>query len=114
MVALPAIAPDATAQTAREVLGQAGRLLGFGASFLVSILNPELLVVGGSVALAGDLLLDPLREALHVDVLPAERVPVVQSKLVGDAALTGAVLLALRSVAEPPTRLAGVSAGSDQ
>jgi len=75
-------------------LRDAGNLLGLGASYLVSILNPQLVVVGGEVSAAGDMLLEPLRAALHEDVLEPEQVPVVGSTLTGDPALTGAVLLA--------------------
>jgi hypothetical protein len=46
------------------------------------------------VSPAGELLLDPLRAALHEDVLEPEQVPVVTTGLTGDAALAGAVLLA--------------------
>lgn len=91
---------------AREVLAEAGARLGRGVSYLASILNPEMIVVGGRVALAGDLLLEPLRRALADDLLDAERVPVVQSSLAGRAELTGAVLLAL----EPPSHLVPRSA----
>ena len=81
-------------ELARDALRTAGHLLGLGTSYLVSILNPALVVVGGEVAPAGDLLLEPLRAALHEDVLEPERVPVVATGLSGDAALAGAVLLA--------------------
>jgi predicted NBD/HSP70 family sugar kinase len=96
----------------RDVLQAAGRWLGLGTSYLVSILNPELVVVGGEAALAGDLLLDPLRTTLAVDALTAEQVPVVASTLPGDAALRGAGLVALHRapadrVGSAPMRSAG-------
>ena len=81
-------------EVARDTLRAAGHLLGLGTSYLVSILNPELVVVGGEVSPAGDLLLEPLRATLHEDVLEPERVPVVATALTGDPALAGAVLLA--------------------
>jgi N-acetylglucosamine repressor len=79
---------------ARSALRDAGHLLGLGTSYLVSILNPELVVVGGEVSRAGGFLLAPLRATLHEDVLEPEQVPVVMTGLTGDAALAGAVLLA--------------------
>jgi predicted NBD/HSP70 family sugar kinase len=79
---------------ARDVLVEAGHMLGLGASYLVSILNPELIVIGGESAEAFDLLLGPVRDALARDTLEAERVPVVASGIDADAAVTGAVLLA--------------------
>ena len=48
---------------ARRVLDDAGHMLGLGTSYLVSILNPELVVVGGEAADAFEFLLDPLRGA---------------------------------------------------
>src|SRR4051812_22974234 len=79
------------------VLDDAGHMLGLGTSYLVSILNPELVVVGGESAEAFDFLLEPLRGALAQDALEAERVPVVASSVEGDAALAGAVLLAFEA-----------------
>jgi predicted NBD/HSP70 family sugar kinase len=82
---------------ARRVLDDAGHMLGLGSSYLVSILNPELVVVGGEAADAFDFLLDPLRGALAQDALEAEQVPVVASGVVGDAGVVGAVLLAFEA-----------------
>jgi predicted NBD/HSP70 family sugar kinase len=79
------------------VLDDAGHMLGLGASYLVGILNPELVVVGGESAEAFDFLLEPLRGALAQDALEAEQVPVVASGVEGDAAIAGAVLLAFEA-----------------
>jgi predicted NBD/HSP70 family sugar kinase len=79
---------------ARRVLDDAGHMLGLGSSYLVSILNPELVVVGGEASEAFEFLLEPLRGALAQDALEAEQVPVVASAIEGDAAVVGAVLLA--------------------
>jgi predicted NBD/HSP70 family sugar kinase len=82
---------------ARQVLLDAGHMLGLGTSYLVGILNPELVVVGGESAEAFEFLLDPLRGALAQDALEAEQVPVVASALDGDAGVAGAVLLAFEA-----------------
>jgi predicted NBD/HSP70 family sugar kinase len=82
---------------ARRVLDDAGHMLGLGVSYLVGILNPELVVVGGESAEAFDFLLDPVRRALAQDALEAEHVPVVASAVEGDAAVAGAVLLAFEA-----------------
>jgi predicted NBD/HSP70 family sugar kinase len=95
--------PDAV-RAAREghegalrVLDEAGHMLGLGASYLVGILNPELVVVGGESSEAFDFLLEPLRGGLAQDALEAEQVPVVASTIEGDAAVAGAVLLAFEA-----------------
>jgi N-acetylglucosamine repressor len=82
---------------ALRVLDDAGHMLGLGASYLVGILNPELVVVGGESAEAFDFLLEPLRRGLAQDALEPEQVPVVVSSVEGDAAVAGAVLLAFEA-----------------
>ncbi len=59
-----------------QALTDAGRWLGIGISNLVAILDPAVVVVGGAVAAAGDLLLDPARAEISVRLSGAEhRVP---------------------------------------
>ena len=45
-----------------EILDGIGRRLGAGIGSLVNIFNPELVVIGGGFAAAGDFVLDPARE----------------------------------------------------
>ena len=82
---------------ARELLAEVGRWLGVGLAGLVGALDPGRVVVGGGVSEAGDLLLDPAREALAAR-LPGRGhrpVPEVRAALLGvDAGLVGASLLA--------------------
>src|SRR5699024_12543905 len=47
----------------RELLGELGTWLGRGMASIFSLLDPDVIVVGGGVADAGDLLLDPARRA---------------------------------------------------
>jgi glucokinase len=67
----------------------------------VNILDPEVVVIGGGLIAAGDLLLGPVRRAFtgHVEG-GADRVPVdiVAAELGDDAGMLGAAWLA-RSVA---------------
>jgi predicted NBD/HSP70 family sugar kinase len=49
---------------ARRVIHEAGRALGTVSATLLNLLNPEMLVVGGNLASAGDLLLDGIRESV--------------------------------------------------
>lgn len=61
--------PDVTAAAqdgdaaAMSLLGELGRWIGEGAASIGSVLDPEVIVLGGGVASAGALLLDPAREA---------------------------------------------------
>ena len=47
-----------------EAIVQAGELIGVVLAGLVNLINPSLILVGGSVARAGDLLLDPIRRTI--------------------------------------------------
>ena len=81
--------------SALRSLEDAGFHLGWGIGSLVNILNPSLIVVGGDLARAGDLLLEPARVGLRRHALDAvAATPVVVSKLGHRASLVGAVLLA--------------------
>jgi len=84
--------PDAIA-----VYRELGRLLGVGLTSLVNAFNPELVVVGGAVAAAGDLLLEPARREIARRALRPQRdeVRVVPAKFAADAGLLGAAALAL-------------------
>jgi len=46
-------------------LRQVGRYLGIGIANLVTLISPDRVVIGGGVAAAGDLLLDPIRAELR-------------------------------------------------
>jgi glucokinase len=76
---------------AREVIGAAGRELGLGLANVVDVLNPEMIVVGGGVAEAGNLLLEPARAALRqwAQPLAARQVRVSRSRLGSRAGLLG-------------------------
>jgi glucokinase len=46
-------------------LQQMGRYLGIGIASMIVVVTPDRVVIGGGVAAAGDLLLDPIRAELH-------------------------------------------------
>lgn len=50
-------------ELAVELLADLGRWVGEGCASLAAVLDPELFVLGGGVAAAGDLVLEPAREA---------------------------------------------------
>ena len=50
---------------ATALIAESGRWLGVGLSTVVNLLNPELIIVAGEGVEAGDLRLDPMREALN-------------------------------------------------
>ena len=79
-----------------EILDGIGRRLGAGIGSLVNIFNPELVVIGGGFAAAGDFVLDPAREIVAREGLAGagERVRIVRAELGTAAGLIGAGLVA--------------------
>jgi glucokinase len=81
---------------ARLAFAQAGERIGRALAGLVNTLNPDAIVIGGGVMAAGELLLAPLRTALHRHALGPARsaVVVLPAALGNNAGLIGAALLA--------------------
>jgi glucokinase len=79
---------------AQQGLTDAGRYLGIGVCNVVVLLTVDRIVVGGGVAAAGDLLLEPIRDELRrrVHVTEAERVDVVCAQLGTWAGAIGAAI----------------------
>jgi predicted NBD/HSP70 family sugar kinase len=98
---LPADVAQAAAhgdEVALEVSAEIGGALGLGASWLINLFGPAVLVVAGELAGIGEPLLGPLREAAAELTLPAlrERVDLRTARLGRDAEIRGAALLALQ------------------
>jgi glucokinase len=86
--------------TALEILDGIGRKLGAAIGSFVNIFRPDLVVIGGGFAAAGDFLLGPARETMRREALPPadERVQIVRAELGTAAGLIGAALVAHDSV----------------
>jgi glucokinase len=89
-----AVAAERGSVSARAIFAEAGRWIGLALGNLICALNPEAVVVGGGVAAAGDLLLDPIRAEIERStiVFPPARggVTVTASPLGGQAGAMGA------------------------
>jgi len=79
-------------KTAREVLRSSGEALGVSAAFLVNVLDPEMIVVGGGLGLAGGLYWDAFEQACreHIFADNSRGLPIVSAKMGIDAGLIGA------------------------
>ena len=79
-----------------EILDGIGRHLGAGIGSLVNIFNPELVVIGGGFAAAGDFVLEPAREIVRREALAhaGDRLQIVRAELGTAAGLIGAGLVA--------------------
>ena len=81
--------------TAIGVFDLIGGRLGVALASYANIFEPEVIVVGGGVMAAGDLLLDPARRELESRALrPMNRTPVVAAELGADAGMIGAAAMA--------------------
>jgi glucokinase len=85
---------------ARDLLERVGFVLGNGIASLVNVFNPELVVIGGGFARAGNLLLDPARKVVaERALLPArELVRIVPALLGPEAGLVGAGLVGFEAM----------------
>jgi glucokinase len=86
---------------AQELLADLGRWLGEGASSMVAVLDPAMIVLGGGVASAGDLLVQPMRAAFR-RTLPARgyrpEARIELASLGNEAGIIGAADLAAQAV----------------
>jgi predicted NBD/HSP70 family sugar kinase len=95
---------------ALRAVEDAGEAVGRALAFTVMLLNPELIVVGGDLLIAGASLFEPMRRALTRNSMWAHtrRLRIVASTLGDNAGVRGAAALVLDGVPErlglePPT-----------
>jgi len=95
-VYLAAVAGDATA---RALLEETGRYLGIAAANMINILNPEMVVFGGGMTGAGEMLLAPIRAEAQRRAIPAAYAAcrIVFAQLGNDAGLIGAAGCVLKA-----------------
>jgi predicted NBD/HSP70 family sugar kinase len=104
----PSLGPEVTVEMAveraregdlgaRRAIGDAGRHIGSALANLCNLFNPELIVVGGTLAAAADIFLEPMRDAVKRRAIPsaAEDVEIVAGVLGDRAEVLGAVALVL-------------------
>jgi glucokinase len=94
--------PDALAAaqagdaTARQVVETAGAALGNSVAFLANVLDPEAIVVGGGLGLAGGLYWDAFIDATraHIWSETTRELPILPAALGGDAGIVGSAVAA--------------------
>jgi glucokinase-like ROK family protein len=96
-VPLIAEAANAGDAFACQVMEQTGRYLGIAVATLVNLLNPDLVIIGGGVILAGAPLLDSVRQVVSRRTIaaPGMRVRVMPAQLGVDATAIGAAALVM-------------------
>jgi glucokinase len=82
---------------AGRVVEDTARLIGLGIANVVSLINPEIIILGGSIGSQGDLLLSGVRTVVRRWAQPAsaQSVHIASSTLGADAGLLGAAYAAL-------------------
>ena len=78
-----------------QIFKQMGYIIGVGLSSVINLLNPEKVIIGGGVADAGDILLEPIRKTISDRAMPiqAASVKIVPAALANTAGVIGASLL---------------------
>lgn len=86
-------------ELARSVLAEVGRRLGYGLVGVVNVFNPEMIVLGGGVLAAGELLLEPARAVVAERAQPPMRegLQIVPTHFGDESGMLGAALLAIET-----------------
>lgn len=84
-----------------EIWKETGEYLGIVLAGLVNVFNPEIIVIGGGVAGAGDLLMEPVRRMVRACSMkvPGKAVSIVTTQLGIDAGIIGGAALAMEETA---------------
>ncbi|MFC2028089.1 ROK family protein [Chloroflexota bacterium] len=80
-----------------EVINEAGANLGIAVASLIHIFDPDVVIIGGGVSNAGELILKPVRESVAVHAMAdfRDRTKIVRSELGDDSGIYGAIAFAL-------------------
>jgi glucokinase len=86
-----------------QAVRQAGRDIGEVLTACVSLVNPSVIAIGGSMAQAGEHLIAGVREVVYTRSMPlaTEHLQIVQSAAGGEAAVLGASTLAIEHALSP-------------
>lgn len=90
---------------AKKLIEEIAKYIGYGCVTLINAYDPEEIVIGDSMAAAGDLLLPTINEIVKSRILPAigSRVKIEISKLSFDPTLYGAAAIATDRVLRKPS-----------
>jgi glucokinase len=98
-------------ETALRVLRELGEWLGLGLLSLANVFGPDVIVVGGGVSAAGELILEPARRIVRerAPAVIGEHVAIRQARFGAHAGMLGAAILAREGA--PVTAMAARSKG---
>jgi glucokinase len=80
---------------AREVMDETGMWVGIGITNLIQLYNPEVVIVGGGISQAGELLFGPIQRTVNwrARMVPAATAKIVPAALGDDAGIYGGAVL---------------------
>ncbi|WEV29639.1 ROK family transcriptional regulator [Streptomyces sp. 71268] len=98
----------------RRVVSDVGRHVGSGVANLCNLLNPSRVVLGGDLAEAGDLVLDPIRDSVARYAIPsaARQLSVLPGALGSRAEVLGALALVLSEMGDSTLLDGAVTTGT--
>lgn len=100
--------------TAVAALRTAGRVLGEAVAYATSLLNPDIIVLGGRLSTVGDHLMAGVREVIYQRSLPlaTRQLQIVPTKYKSRAGIAGAAYLVRDHVLDPATLDATLAVGA--
>ncbi|MGQ9631504.1 MAG: ROK family protein [bacterium] len=83
-------------ELARAVAEEVGHYIGIALADLINVFDPEIIIVGGGISAAGDILFSPIRRTVKLRsfVYTRRPIPIVPAKLGNRAGIIGAASLA--------------------
>ncbi|MBI4050836.1 MAG: ROK family protein [Candidatus Doudnabacteria bacterium] len=92
------VAAEKGEKKSKRIYDQVGKYLGIGLASLINIFDPEIIILGGGIAKAGDLLVKPaVHEMAKHAVIPKNKLPPVKVSKLKFAGALGAISLFLQS-----------------
>ena len=106
-VALIKQAADLGDNDARESFADVGEAMGLGIANLVNIFNPDKVILGGPLSIAGEYLLPAIDENVAKHSMPGlyPQVQILLSAFCADASVIGASALVIDSLMDKPTQV---------
>ena len=96
------------------ILGRSGRLIGHSVAMLANMLNPDLIVLSGTLAQTNDLLLASVREIVYGEshALVTRDLTIAKSQLGSSAGFVSAAMVVVESLFEPGCLNDWITAGT--
>ena len=85
---------------AQQVMEETGMWVGIGVSNLIQLYNPEVVIIGGGISQAGELLFGPIQRTVNwrARMVPAATAHIVPATLGDDAGIYGGAVLVFEAV----------------